>query len=255
VFVGVLDFLPLAFQAALHLRDNRPQRVARVEIFSKKDAEVFIHGMMQDELESVLREIFQRADADDTGSLSRLEFMDCVRDADLGLSRRELNALMSEVPVLDSDPSRVAYPDFIPLCFPVLRDVFVHGVVELPNDQDSLAQYLTEVFASGDAEGTGLLSVGELAKLFRAADIGLTRLQIVTLLVEAQQDESGSVQYEKFAAHVAGMALVLASFDSQQTFASYLQKYRKTSEYYTVLDMNQHSFEVSRRRVCSGCTI
>ncbi|KAJ0400240.1 hypothetical protein P43SY_006204 [Pythium insidiosum] len=245
---SLLDFLPLAHQVALHLRANRPQRVTRVEAFAKRDLEIFVHGMLQDEMESLLREIFRRADAEEGGTLARVEFMDCLRDADLGLTRREVNLLMSEAPIDEHDPARVVYGDFVSVCFPLLRDVFVSGVIELPNDQDALTQYLQEVFASGDAEASGLLPVGELARLFRAADLGLTRLQIVILMAEAQEDKSGFVNYEKFAAHVAGMALVLSSFDSQQTFGAYLLKYRKSSEYYTLLDMNQHSFEQTLSR-------
>ncbi|TMW63392.1 hypothetical protein Poli38472_002333 [Pythium oligandrum] len=246
--IAYAGFAPLASQAIAQLRASRPHRIQRAEIWSKKEVEVFLHGMMQDEIEGLLREIFQRADTEDNGSLSRIEFMDALRDADLGLTRREVNILMAEAPVDEQDPMRVVYADFVPICFQVLRDVFTHGVVELPNDQDGLTQYLIEVFVSGDSEATGLLPVMELTKLFRAADIGLTRLQIITLMAEAQEDKSGFVNYEKFAGHVAGMALVLASFDSQQTFATYLQKYRKTSEYYTILDMNQHSFEQTLSR-------
>lgn len=244
--VSYADFVPIALQVVLHLRSTKPQRHTRVELFAKRENdETFLHGMMQDEVESLLHEIFQRADADERGVLSRLDFMDALLDADLGLTRREVNVLMSEAPSSsDNNGGDVLYLDFIPICFQLLRDVFVQGVVELPNDQDSLAQYLVEVFASGDSEATGLLTVAELARLFRAADVGLTRLQIITVLCEAQEDKSGFVNYEKFAAHVAGMVLVLVSFDSQQTFAAYLQRYRKTSEYYTVLEMNQHTFEV-----------
>ncbi|KAF1324634.1 hypothetical protein FI667_g9846, partial [Globisporangium splendens] len=231
--VSYADFLPIALQMILHLRATKPQRQARIDMFGKKDAEIFLHGMMQDEIESLLREILQRADAEDRGVLGRLEFVDTLLDADLGLTRREVNILLSEMPTFLGDSAEVAYLDFIPAVFPVLRDVFVQGVVELPIDQDSLTQYLAEVFASGDAEATGLLTVAELTRLFRAADIGLTRLQITTVLSEAQEDKSGFVNYEKFAAHVAGMVVVLVSFDSQQTFAACLQKYRKTSEYYT----------------------
>lgn len=237
----------MALQVILHLRSTKPQRQARIDMFAKKDTEIFLHGMMQDEIESLLREIFQRADSEERGALGRLEFMDALLDADLGFTRREVNILMAaaESPSAGGNSSGdILYPDFIPVCFPVLRDVFIQGVVELPNDQDSLTQYLAEVFASGDSEATGLLTVADLTKLFRAADIGLTRLQIITVMSEAQEDKSGFVNYEKFAAHVAGMVVVLVSFDSQQTFASYLQKYRKTSEYYTILDMNQHTFEV-----------
>ncbi|RLN89565.1 hypothetical protein BBJ28_00021838 [Nothophytophthora sp. Chile5] len=246
--VSCADFLPLAIQAALQLRANQPQRLLRIEAFSQQDAEFFLHGMMQDEMESILREIFQRADKEEAGALGRLAFMEAIRDADLGLTRREVNVLMYEAPVAEDDPAVIVYQDFIPICFPILKDAFAQGVMEGHSDQEWLTQYLTEVFASGDSETSGLLTVAEIARLFRAADVGLTRLQITAAMAEAQEDKSGFVNYEKFAIHVAGMVLVLTNVDSQQSNAAYLQKYRKTSEYYTVLDLNQHTFEQTLSR-------
>ncbi|RLN14732.1 hypothetical protein BBJ28_00020988 [Nothophytophthora sp. Chile5] len=246
--VSCADFLPLAIQATLQLRANQPQRLLRIEAFNQQDAEFFLHGMMQDEMESILREIFQRVDKEEAGTLSRLAFMEAIRDADLGLTRREVNVLMYEAPVVEDDPAVIVYQDFIPICFPILKDAFAQGVMEAHNDQEWLTQYLTEVFTSGDSESSGLLTIAEIARLFRAADVGLTRLQITAAMAEAQEDKSGFVNYEKFATHVAGMVLVLTNVDSQQSNATYLQKYRKTSEYYTVLELNQHTFEQTLSR-------
>ncbi|KUF72797.1 calcium-binding protein CML17 [Phytophthora nicotianae] len=243
LFVNPPDFLPLGIQALMQLRSTHTQRLARIASFSKREMEFFLHGMMQDEMESILRETFQRADKDEVGALTRLAFMDALRDADLGLTRREVNILMSEASPAEDDTNIVVYPDFVPICFPLLKDTYVQGILEAHSNPDWITQYLTEVFASGDSENTGLLTVAEIARLFRAADIGLTRLQIIAVMAEAQEDNTGFVNYEKFAAQVSGMVLALTNVDSQQPYAAYLQKYRKTSEYYSVLDMNQHTFE------------
>lgn len=246
--ISCADFLPLGVQATLQLRSNYPQRLVRIESFSKRETEFFLHGMMQDEMESILRETFQRADKDETGVLNRLAFMDAIRDADLGFTRREVNILMSEAPVAEDDPSVIVYADFIPICFPVLKDAYTRGILEAHNNQDWIAQYLTEVFASADSENTGLLTVSEIARLFRAGDVGLTRLQIIAVMAAAQEDSTGFVNYEQLATHVSGMVLALTNVDSQQTYGTYLQKYRKTSEYYTVLELNQHTFEQTLSR-------
>uniref|UniRef100_H3GCE1 EF-hand domain-containing protein n=1 Tax=Phytophthora ramorum TaxID=164328 RepID=H3GCE1_PHYRM len=242
------DFLPLGIQALVQLRASHTQRLARIESFSKREAEFFLHGMMQDEMESILRETFQRADKDEVGALTRLTFMDALRDADLGFTRREVNILMSEAPVAEDDPSIVVYQDFVPICFTLLKDSYVQGVLEGYSNPDWIAQYLTEVFASGDTENTGLLTVAELARLLRAADVGLTRMQIIAVMAETQEDNTGFVNYERFAAQISGMVIALANVDSQQTYAAYLQRYRKTSEYYTVLELNQHTFEQTLSR-------
>ncbi|KAH7476690.1 hypothetical protein PRIC1_000700 [Phytophthora ramorum] len=246
--ISCADFLPLGIQALVQLRASHTQRLARIESFSKREAEFFLHGMMQDEMESILRETFQRADKDEVGALTRLTFMDALRDADLGFTRREVNILMSEAPVAEDDPSIVVYQDFVPICFTLLKDSYVQGVLEGYSNPDWIAQYLTEVFASGDTENTGLLTVAELARLLRAADVGLTRMQIIAVMAETQEDNTGFVNYERFAAQISGMVIALANVDSQQTYAAYLQRYRKTSEYYTVLELNQHTFEQTLSR-------
>ncbi|KAK1939351.1 hypothetical protein P3T76_008735 [Phytophthora citrophthora] len=242
-FINCTDFLPLGIQALLQLRTTYTQRLARVASSGKRETEFFLHGMMQDETESILRETFQRADKEEVGALTRLAFMDALRDADLGFTRREVNVLMSEAPAAEDDHNIVVYPDFVPICFTLLKDTYVQGILEAHNNPDWIAQYLTEVFASGDSESTGLLTVPEIARLFRAADVGLTRLQIIAVMSEAQEDKTGFVNYERFAAQISRMVVALVNVDSQQSYASYLQRYRKTSEYYTVLDMNQHTFE------------
>lgn len=234
------------------LRETRPLRLQRAESYRANNSSAqFLHGMTQDEMESLLREIFNRMDQDESGSaVARLAFMDAIRDADLGFTRREVNILMAEAPIAETDTPGpcVAHQDFIPICFPVLMETFAAGVVELPSDQDGLTQFLLEVFASGDADATGLLTVADLSRLLRAADIGLTRLQIVIAMAEAQEDKSGFVHYEKFAAHVAGMLLVLMHLDAQPALASYVLQYRQSGEFYTVLDMNQHAFEQTLAR-------
>eukprot|EP00644_Phytophthora_capsici_P004180 jgi/Phyca11/7097/fgenesh1_pm.PHYCAscaffold_17_\ len=242
-FISCADFLPLGTQALLQLRTTHTQRLAHAGSSNKRETEFFLHGMMQDEMESILRETFQRADKEEVGALTRLELMNSLRDADLGFTRREVNLLMSEVPLAEDDHNIVVYPDFVPICFALLKDTYIQGILEAHNNPDWIAQYLTEVFASGDSESTGLLTVAEIARLFRAADVGLTRLQIIAVMSEAQEDNTGFVNYEQFTAQISRMVVALVYVDSQQSYASYLQRYRKTSEYYTVLDMNQHTFE------------
>lgn len=227
------------------LRETRTHRLARAESFRNTNSPQFLHGMTQDEMESLLREIFQRMDQEggDSGGLPRLAFMDAIRDADLGFTRREVNVLMAEAPLVDGESTLVSYQDFVPVCFPILQESFAASILELPNEQDSLTQFLLEVFASGDSDATGLLTVADLARLLRAADIGLTRLQIVIAMAEAQEDKSGFVHYEKFSGHVAGMLLVLLHLDAQPALAAYVLQYRQSGEFYTVLDLNEHAFE------------
>lgn len=246
--INCADFLPLGIQALLQLRLNHPQRMARISSLKSCKTENFLHGMMQDEMESILREIFQRADKDEEGVLTRSAFMDALRDADLGFTRKEVNILMSEAPVAEGDKSVVVYSTFLPMCFPLLKEMYNHGILEAPDDPTWIAQCLIEVFVSEDSENTGLLTTADIARLLRAADVGLTRLQISAVMAEAQEDKTGFVDYEALAARISGMVLALTNVNSHPSYSAYLQRYRKMSEYYTVLDMNQHTFEQALSR-------
>ena len=72
-------------------------------------------------MEGVMKEVFLKADADGSGALSLNEFHKCIREADLGLTRKEINALMQEVDA-DGD-GMVTYDEFVPLCFDMLVEL------------------------------------------------------------------------------------------------------------------------------------
>jgi Ca2+-binding EF-hand superfamily protein len=52
--------------------------------------------MAKEELEYLLSDMFKQADTDGSGVLSRQQFSTCLRNTELGLSRKEINALMGE---------------------------------------------------------------------------------------------------------------------------------------------------------------
>ena len=52
--------------------------------------------MAKEELEYLLSDMFKQADTDGSGVLSRQQFSACLRNTELGLSRKEINALMGE---------------------------------------------------------------------------------------------------------------------------------------------------------------
>jgi len=55
-----------------------------------------LHGMPRDELEAMMEGVFKAADGDGSGILDRKEFAKCLKSSELGLSRKEVNLLMSE---------------------------------------------------------------------------------------------------------------------------------------------------------------
>tara|TARA_B110000046_G_scaffold75025_1_gene83094 strand:+ start:276 stop:473 length:198 start_codon:yes stop_codon:yes gene_type:complete len=65
-----------------------------------------------------MADIFKRADADGSGALSLQEFRKCLKDADIGLTKKEINILMAECDV-DQDGT-ISYDEFIPVAFDIL---------------------------------------------------------------------------------------------------------------------------------------
>lgn len=162
-----------------------------------------LHGMSRDELQKIMMDVFTNADADGSGQLSRKEFLSAIKEADLGLTRKEINVLMAKVDA-DGD-GNISYEEFAPLCFDILVEILMSEIVEKEKSPSQLEDFLQDLFGSGDPDNSGMLTLAELRELLRSADLGLTRLQIHTVLSEADEDESGFVAYRKFCGVAASM--------------------------------------------------
>ncbi|KAF0683502.1 Aste57867_24454 [Aphanomyces stellatus] len=206
-----------------------------------ENANSLSHGLLREEFESLLREILHHIDTDNTGSLSRAEFMGCLQDADLGLTRKETNLVLFDVP--SDDSGRVSYHDVIAVVFDVLVHAAANDILDMPRSEEQIETFLLRVFSSGDDESTGLLSFAAIKALLRSAGLGLTRIQIIALMSEAQEEEDDSVAYERFIKNIAGMALHFLDYDHQAKMSQMVPAYRSTEEYFTVQGMNQHEFE------------
>jgi len=66
-----------------------------------------------------MQSLFRASDVDGNGVLDRKELKACLLRPELGLSRKELNHLLSELKV--DDANAVQYTTFVPLCFDILH--------------------------------------------------------------------------------------------------------------------------------------
>jgi len=171
-----------------------------------------LHGMSREELEAVMKEVFSKADVDGSGALSLNEFHKCIREAELGLTRKEINRLMQEV---DADMDGiVTYDEFVPLCFDMLVELLKDELLK-GKQPTELEEYLTMLFSNADANESGVLGVHELRDLLRSADFGLTRLQIHTILAEAEYDADGMADYVKFSPVAAKIIYGMLDVETQ----------------------------------------
>merc|ERR1719158_11989 len=140
--------------------------------------------MARDELTEIVAHIFERMDDDGSGTLSKQEFISALTSMELGLTRREINTIMFQIDQ-DNDGS-ISYREFVPFAFDLLQKLTSLRLLETELENDELAQYLTDLFKSKDTESTGMLHVDDVRDLLHQAMLGLSRMQIYTVISEAE---------------------------------------------------------------------
>jgi len=224
------EFIPIAIDLvqAMYARMDSAAEAQESAAHARSAAEAhMLHGMPRETLEAIMADIFKKADLDGSGTLSRKEFGACLREAELGLTRKEINLIMAEVDV-DEDGS-ITYAEFVPLCYQILVEILKDEMVASSRTPTQLEEFLADLFRRSDAAGSGELSATQLKDALRAADLGLTTLQIHTVLAEAEEGENGAVAYEAFAAVAADLIYRLLDSESQMARMDALRALAKPS--------------------------
>ena len=157
--------------------------------------------------------IFVKSDADGNGTLSRQEFMKCCKDADIGLTRKEINILMHQCDA-DGD-GNISYEEFVPLCFEMLTEILKDQFLQEMRPPTELEMFLIERFNEVDAGGSGMLNTIQLRDTIKNCDFGLTRIQIHSILANAEYDEEGFTNYAKYAPIFAELIYKALDSDAQ----------------------------------------
>merc|ERR1719254_273459 len=140
--------------------------------------------MARDELTEIVAHIFERMDGDGSGTLSKQEFIAALTSMELGLTRREINTIMFQI---DQDQDgNISYREFVPFAFDLLQKLTSLRLLETELENDELAQYLLDLFKAKDVEMTGLLHRDDIRDLLHQAMLGLSRMQIYTVISEAE---------------------------------------------------------------------
>jgi len=200
------EFVPVAVQVlqGYHARKHAMEHRDKDEENARELAmDYLLHGMTREELEATMFNLFQKADQDTDGFLNRDEFRVCINDASLGLTRREINLLMAEAD--EDDDGKISYEEFVPLCFDLLLKNLQDDIFLLQRNRGELENYLLEIFQYADNEATGFLSHADISNLLDMANLGLSQLQIATIVSAASKDGRGSIGYHKFISVAAEM--------------------------------------------------
>ena len=250
---GVLEyreFVPIMVELIHSMKAKEDAKAAAEEdeVDAREAVEMhLLHGIPREQLEQMMFTVFNSADSDGSGALDRKEFARCLKSAELGLTRKEINLLLSEVDA-DGD-GMVTYEEFVPLCFNILVERFKDDVLaeQALNSYDDLTQTLLEEFQSVDEDDSGGAATGRLKfrRIRHVLDamseemLGLSRLQIASIMSEAKVDEeTEEVEYATFASTAARMIYSMVDLAAQAVRVDAVAKVAETegAEFLNTLD-------------------
>merc|ERR1711870_17605 len=130
---------------------------------------------------------------------------------ELGLTRREINTVMFQIDQ-DND-GNISYREFVPFAFDLLQKLTSLRLLETELENDELAQYLIDLFKARDIEMTGMLSVDDIRDLLHQAMLGLSRMQIYTVISEADVNAEDLIAYNAFIPRAVALIRSMLSFE------------------------------------------
>ena len=243
------EFVPLAVEVieTIYAKRRFGDEAAARQAEAAEETEAFLlHGMPREKLENTLRDMFNRADADGSGKLSRTEFQSALRDSGLGLTRQEINVLLAEVD--ENEDGEIDYEEFLPVCFNVLVEIVSKQLEDrrIPQHEAELRDFFLAVFRDADEAGEGRLPALALKAALQGADIGLSIVQLTALMVEAEPGEDdGLVDYADFASVAAGVVSRMLEVQTSSDRAAELSEARETGELSLVAGRDRADFAES----------
>jgi Ca2+-binding EF-hand superfamily protein len=227
------EFIPLALQIIQGMYAKKRLEQHMVDVGQHAE-DLLVHGMAREELEEVVLSIFKRMDKDGSGILSKQEFVAALTSMELGLARREINAIMFKV---DQDQDgNISYGEFIPFAFQLLQKLTSMRLLETELENDELGQYLVDLFKTKDSEMTGCLHVDDVRDVLHQAMLGLQRMQIYTVISEAELNPDNTITYAAFIPRAVGLIRSMLSFEKSIVKESAGVSAEAEGKFYNALD-------------------
>lgn len=229
-YIDYNEFLPIGVdivQAIFARREAEKASMDMAEHAHEEARVALLHGMDKEQYKKMLLTYFRAHDVDNSGFLSRKEMRECMKNAELGLTRQEINALMSEIDA-DGDDN-ISLDEFDTIFFEMLVEIVSMQAIEESRNADELTTYLLEIFRGADLEGQGLLHKQDVLDLLRRGDFGLTKIQVLAVISEAEMDEHGFIQYEPLATFAAAMIKSIWEQSKDQNRAEKLSRIHQES--------------------------
>merc|ERR1712187_1056495 len=227
------EFIPLALQIiqGMYAKKRLEQHMTDVDQHAE---DLLVHGMSRDELTDLVGSIFERMDQDKSGQLSKQEFVAALTSMELGLTRREINTIMFQI---DQDQDgNISYREFVPFAFDLLQKLTSMRLLETELENDELAQYLVDLFKARDFQMTGMLPPDDIRDLLHQAMLGLSRMQIYTVISEAEANAESQIPYNAFIPKAVGLIRSMLSFEKSIVKESQEERVEAEDNFFMVLD-------------------
>lgn len=216
------EFIPIALQIIQTMYSKKRFEEHKDDV-AQQAKNILVHGMDKAELEQVLQTIFSSFDSDGSGSLSREEFIQALQSMELGLTRKEINSVLFQYD--NNDDGNISYAEFVPFAFDLLSKLTEMRIFETEMAEDELAQFLVDLFKAKEVELTtlegitadrppGMIRADDVKDLLHQAKLGLTRLQIYSVLSVADVNEDGLLNYMQFIPKAVTVVRSMLTFES-----------------------------------------
>jgi len=218
------EFLPVGVDIVQAIYARREARATKEGLAAETEAAArtaLLHGMTKAQYSELLSTYF-KAHADGSNVLTREQFTEALKNAELGLTRHEINLIKSEVDV--NDDGLIDISEFDNVFFEMLVECISQVLAEEVRGADELTTYLLEIFRGGDLSSQGMLFKGDIIDLLRRGDFGLTKVQVLSVMSECEMDENGFVNYETLAPLAAAMIRSIWDQNADLQRAAYLEE-------------------------------
>ncbi|CAN0314494.1 unnamed protein product [Ectocarpus sp. 12 AP-2014] len=178
------------------------------------------NDMSQDVLMDRVALLFQEADTDGNGTLSRVEFQQVLEmfGADIGgLSTKHVLKIMAEAD--NNDDGVIEYKEFLPIAIELIQaimateqysenkvirkkrtsakmDVENYLMKGLPRHE--LETSIQEIFRGADGDGSGALDRAEFIRCLKESGLGFTRRELNLVLTLIDENGDGVIDYQEF---------------------------------------------------------
>lgn len=202
------EFVPITLdivQTRRIINEQRQIREREDDIARSQAAQYLMGGVPRAHLEGSMLSMFRKADKNSDGHLLAREFLDCLKQLELGLDRAEIAELMDCVDVREC--GQVLYEDFVPLAFELVIEVLKEQFVDTGGALREMRGHFQEQFKKGCVEGDSKVSIEHARVVLNKSKLSV--IQIEAILQELKFDEHRTALCRKLARVTAPIAFKL----------------------------------------------